>query len=148
MAVLPEVAQRECMCCREEQPRSGVRVCAKGHAVCVVCRERMGRDDCLFCNPHAKRRQKRARPRGWLQASKDCGMACLALLLICARFVGCFMAATYFGKLFVYLYMVCNPEEEVEWFGWGRLDKCMGEALLGCVVAVILVGVCCGSAQR
>ena len=53
MQVLPQVSLIQCMCCCEEKPRSSVTVCRKNHALCAACAERLGRVDCLFCNPYS-----------------------------------------------------------------------------------------------
>ena len=72
---------------------------------------------------------------------------CAALILACIRLATCFLTLTYFGKCFVYLYLICNPDEDLDWFGWDRLDMCLGEALIGLFVGMMLVGMCCGPAR-
>ena len=146
MQVLPQVSLIQCMCCCEEKPRSSVTVCRKNHALCAACAERLGRVDCLFCNPYSP--QKPEGPAiSWTEKVKILRDVCAGLLLVCIRFVTCFMALTYLGKCFVYLYLICNPDEDLDWFGWDRLDMCLGEALIGLFVGMMLVGMCCGPAR-
>ena len=159
------ILSQECQCCfKDIQDKTSLHICNKNHVICHECQQRMGRTDCLFCQPHTNlhnqsrihiapefeviqlpRRPRRppSRPPSCLEETL---FGTVVLILYLARIVAIFLGLAYLGKVFIYFYLWLNPETDYSWFGWDRFRYIIGEAFLGVAVLLILVG--CGVGIR
>ena len=139
---------RECQCCFQEKPH--LVICEKQHVVCRDCQKRLGRTDCLFCQPH--RRSVRIHISEEEPTTPDttrnialCLLHGFCLLIFyLARAVSIFMGLVYLGKVLLYLYFTANPDRDSSWFGWDNFRYVIGEALLAIIALGILAGCCLG----
>ena len=140
---------RECQCCFQEKPH--LIICEKQHVVCSDCRKRLGRTDCLFCQPHRRsvrihisEEEPPTTDTSRNTASRPLHDICLITYYL-AKAVAIFMGFVYLGKVLICLYFATNPHRDRSWFGWDNFRYVIAEAILGIVALGILAGCCLGS---
>lgn len=151
-----------CLVCTEELTNKPYIQCSKNHVVCQSCQRKMGRSDCLFCNPCVQidvqnpleledtphNRSSTSTTPSRTEMVRD---FCLGLFDFLKRIsYGClsWIACVYLGKVYIAFYFWCNPDQDHEWFGWDKFRYMIGESILGLFVSLILASCCLSDRGR
>lgn len=147
--------ENECVVCLQGVHR--FEKCHYGHIVCLDCKNKINRKDCILCNPMTKKppsQQNRLSPSlNWLrnrpvhltyQQKIIYGLVDFLLGLfsvaIAAVFVCCvFMLDCYVGKAIIWCFLQLGDGDEPEWFSWKPGSINLLEFFIGMFGLIFLV---------
>lgn len=159
---------KECLCCYEQHKKGTL--CSHGHFICSKCQQKLGRNDCLICNPLSSQNRRRNRqqnlieriihqhnpirprirqevPRTWrgrlIWYVKETSIWFVHFVSAIFWLLATFFAMGYLGKVGVWCFLAMNPEQDTpDWFSWHPKKTNLVEFMIGLMMIVVCLVVC------
>ena len=129
----------ECACCSYSVLPTAHNRRPRGHVVCAECRQRLGREDCLFCNPCLQPLELQAEPQEEVPpAPGPCGTRMLRGLRVVLGAGAAFVSLVYAGKVYIWFIAAVVVDKECTWCHWDSFRYCTIEFMAGLLGTALL----------